>query len=112
MEVTYVNSAIFYMKCGDDISLLYFKIVFSKALIGRYGNCSRPFSTPRQSKQKSHELSMNREVQNGSSDLKSFVSFQAYGEYLYLKKKQKLFFEEPFVVFHHDVIACYIPFKK
>ena len=35
MDVTHLNSHIVYMKLGDDISLLNFKIVVAKALIGR-----------------------------------------------------------------------------
>ena len=35
MDVKHVNSHIVYMKLGDDILLLNFKIVVAKALIGR-----------------------------------------------------------------------------
>ena len=61
VDVTHVNSHIVYMKLGDNISILNFKIVIAKALISRYSNCNRSFSTTRPSKQKSHEPSMNRE---------------------------------------------------
>ena len=40
MYVTHVNSHIVYMKLGDDISLLNFKIVVAKTLIGKYSNWS------------------------------------------------------------------------
>ena len=46
MDVTHVNGHIVYMKLGDDMSLLTFKIVAAKALIGRYSNRNRSFSTP------------------------------------------------------------------
>ena len=64
MDVSYVNSYIVYMKLGDDISLLNFKIVVAQALIGRYSNRNRLFSTTRPSKRKSHEPSMTREIPN------------------------------------------------
>ena len=38
IDVTYVNSHIVYLKLDDDISLLNFKILVAKALIGRYSN--------------------------------------------------------------------------
>ena len=47
MDVTQVNSHIFYMKLGNNILLLNFKIVVAKAWIGRYSNCNRSFSTAR-----------------------------------------------------------------
>ena len=61
VDVTHVNSHIVYMKLGDNISILNFKIVIAKALISRYSNCNRSFSTTRRSKQKSHKPSMNKE---------------------------------------------------
>ena len=105
MDMTYVKTHIVYLKLGDDISLQNFKIVVAKALIGRYSNCNRLFSTTRLGKRKSHELSMTREVpthmlefqqkrvrchycKNESSDLKSFVSWQACGLYLCLTKER------------------------
>ena len=45
MDVTNVNSHIVYMKIGDDTSLLNFKNTVAKALIDRYGNRNRLFST-------------------------------------------------------------------
>ena len=48
MDVIYANSHIVYMKLGDNISLL--KIVVAKALIGRYSDRNRSFSTTRPSK--------------------------------------------------------------
>ena len=62
MDVTHVKNHIVSMKLGDDISLPNFKIVVAKALIGRYSNCNRSFSTNRLSKRKTHEPSMTREV--------------------------------------------------
>ena len=47
MDVTQVNSHIFYMKLGNNILLLNFKIVVAKAWIGRYSNRNRSFSTAR-----------------------------------------------------------------
>ena len=108
MDVTHVNSHIVYMKLGDDISLLNFKIIVAKVLIGRYSNHNRSFSTTKLSKRKSREPSMTREVptrmpefqqkrmrchycQNESSDLKSFVSCWACGLYLCLTKNRNCF---------------------
>ena len=62
MDVSYVNSYIVYMKLGDDISLLNFKIVVAQPLVSRYSN--RLFSTTRPSRRKSHEPSMTREIPN------------------------------------------------
>ena len=56
------------MKLSDDISLLNFKIVAEKALIGRHSNCKRSFPISRPSKQKSHEPSMAREVPTHMSE--------------------------------------------
>ena len=64
MDVTHVNSHIVYMTLGDDISLLNFKIVVAKALIGRYSNRNRSFSTTKPSKRKSYEPSMTGKVPN------------------------------------------------
>ena len=50
IDVTHVNSQIVYIKLDDDISLLNFKIAVAKALIGRYSNRKRSFSTSRPSK--------------------------------------------------------------
>ena len=47
MDVTQVNSHIVYMKIGDDTSLLNFKNTVAKALIDRYSNRNRLFSTSR-----------------------------------------------------------------
>ena len=46
----------------DDMSLLNFKIVVAKALIGRYSNHKGSFPTSSSSKRKHHEPSMTREV--------------------------------------------------
>ena len=62
MDVTHLNSHTVSMKLGNDISLLNFKTVAVKALIGRYSNRNRSFFTSRLSKGKSHEPSMTREV--------------------------------------------------
>ena len=108
LDVTHVNSHIDYMKIGDDILLLNFKIVLANTLIGRYSNCNRSCSTTRLSKRKLHEPSMTREVpihmsevkqkwmrchycKNESSDLKSFVSSQTCGLYLCLAKERNYF---------------------
>ena len=50
MGVTHVNSHIVYMTPGDNILLLNFKIVVTKALIGRYNNRNRSFFTTQLSK--------------------------------------------------------------
>ena len=63
-DVTHVNSHAVSMKLGNDISLLNFKIVVGKAVIGRYSNRYRSFFTSMSSKEKSHEPSMAREVAN------------------------------------------------
>ena len=47
IDVTPVNSHIVYAKLGKNISLLNFKIVVEKALIGRCTNCKRFFLTSR-----------------------------------------------------------------
>ena len=105
IDVTRANSHTVYMKIGHDISLLNFKLVVTKAMIGRYSNGTRSFSATRPSKQKSHKPSIIREAptrmpelqqkrvrcgycQKKSSDLKSFVSCQACGLYLRLTKNK------------------------
>ena len=50
LDVEIANSHIVYMKHGNDISLLNFKIVVAKSLIGRYSNGKRLFPTSRQNK--------------------------------------------------------------
>lgn len=50
LDVTLVNSYIFYKKFGNNISLLKFKTVVTKALIGRYKNRNRSFFTTQLSK--------------------------------------------------------------
>ena len=62
MDVTHVSSHILCMKLGDDISLLNFKFVVAKDLIGRYSNRNGSFCTSRLSKLKFHEPSMTIEV--------------------------------------------------
>ena len=62
MDVTYVNNHIVYIKLGNDISLLNFKIVVATSLIARYSNRNRSFCTTRPRKQKFHKPSMTREV--------------------------------------------------
>ena len=99
MDVSHINSHIFYIKLGNDILLLNFEIVVATALIGRYSNRNRSFSSTRPNKRKSNEPSLTREVttcmpefqckqmrwhycKNESSDLKLFVSCQACGLYV------------------------------
>ena len=41
INVSHVDSHIVYMEVGDIISLLNFKIVVAKALIGKYSDCKR-----------------------------------------------------------------------
>ena len=61
-DVPLVNSHIVYTKLGNDISLLNFKIVVEKALIGRYSHCKKLSPTSILDKRKSHEPSMPRKV--------------------------------------------------
>ena len=88
-------SHIVYMKLVDDISLLDFKIVVAKPLVGRYSNRNRSFCTTRLSKQKSHDSEYKRmrchDCKNESSDFKSFMSCQACGLYLCLTKERNCF---------------------
>ena len=69
IDVTLINSHILYMKLGNNISLLNFKTVVEKALIGRYSKRKRFFLTSRSSKQKYHEPSMPREVPTHMSEI-------------------------------------------
>ena len=62
LDVTLVNSHIVYTKLVNSISLLNFKIVAAKALIGRNSNRNRSLPTSRPGKTKSYEPSMPREV--------------------------------------------------
>ena len=62
MDVTHINSHIVYIKLGNDILLLNFEIVVATALIGRYSNRNRSFSSTRPNKRKSNEPSLTREV--------------------------------------------------
>ena len=60
--VVHVISHLVYVRFGHDISLLIFKIVVAKDLIGRCSNCKRSFPTSEPRRQKSHELTMSREL--------------------------------------------------
>ena len=108
IDVALVNSRIVYTKLGNDISLVNFRIVMAKALIGRYSNRKRLFPISRPSKQKSHEPSMPREVsihmhefqgkrmrcrysKNEDSDHKAFVSCETRGLHLCLNKERNCF---------------------
>ena len=53
IDAALVNSHIVYAKLGNDISLLIFKVVLAKFLIGRYSNRKRFFATSRIQAQKS-----------------------------------------------------------
>ena len=53
---------IVYMKLGDDLSLLNFKIAVARALIGIYSHHNRLFSSTRPNKRKSHKPFLTREV--------------------------------------------------
>ena len=102
------NRIIVYTKLGNGISLLNFKTVVVKALIGRYSNRKRSFPTSRPSEQKSQELSMPREVpthmpklqeklmiyhccKNGEPYHKLSLSCQRYGLYICLTKERNCF---------------------
>ena len=130
IDVTHVSSHMshVYIKLRDGISLLPFIIVVAKALIGRYSNRKRSFPNIRLRKWKSHEPSMPRQVpthmpefqykqmrchfcKNEGSHLKFFFFFLTCKIDM-LGKREELFFEAPFVVLHHDLIAYYIPFRK
>ena len=50
MGVTLEKSHVVCTTLGNDISLLNFKILVAKSLIGRYNNCKRPFPSSRPSK--------------------------------------------------------------
>ena len=50
IDVAIVNSHIGHTVLGNEISLLNFKIIVAKALIGRYSNCKRSFPISAQSK--------------------------------------------------------------
>ena len=108
IDVALVNSHTVYMKQDNDISLLNFKIIVAKALIGRYSNHKRLFPTSMPSKQKSHEPSIPREVpthmpefqekrmrchccKNEGSDHKTFVSCQTCDLYLCLTIERNRF---------------------
>ena len=108
MDVTHINSQIVYIKLGNDILLLNFEIVVATALIGRYSNRNRSFSSTRPNKRKSNEPSLTREVttcmpefqckqmrwhycKNESSYLKLFVSCQACGLHACLTKDRNSF---------------------
>ena len=109
------------MKLVDEISLLNFKVVVAKGLVGRYSNCNKLFSTTRLSKQKSQKPFMTKEVptrmpefqqkqirchdcKNGSSDFKSFVPCQACGLNLCLTKERNCFLK------HHLQFSIMVSF--
>ena len=50
IDVALVNNHFAYMKLGNDILLLNFKIAVAEALIGRYKNRKRSFPTSRPNK--------------------------------------------------------------
>ena len=123
IDVALVNSHIVYTKLGNDISLLNFKIVEAKALVGRYSNCKRLFNTSRSSKQKSHEPSIPRDSQprctiswrsewdsiiaRMKAQITKLVCLVRHVVYTYARVK-RLFFEVSFVVLAHNYIAYYI----
>ena len=54
IDIAIENDAIVYTKLGNSISLLDFKIVVARSLIGRYSNQERSFPLSRTSKRKAH----------------------------------------------------------
>ena len=62
INIAIVNSHNVYMKLGNSISLLDFKIIVAKSLIGRYSNQERSFPLSRTSKRKALEASPLKEI--------------------------------------------------
>ena len=64
IDVALVNNHFVYMKLGNDILLLNFKIAVAEALIGRYKNRKRSFPTSRPNKRKPHKPSCPEKSQS------------------------------------------------
>ena len=120
IDVALVNSHTVYTKRDNDISLMNFKIVAAKALIGRYSNRKKLFPTSGPSKQKSHEPSIPIEVptymaefqekrmrchycKNECLDHKAFVFCQTCDLYVWLTKERNRFLK------HHLQFSITIP---
>ena len=61
-DIAIVNSHIVYAKLVNSISLLNFKIVVAKSLIGRYSTQQLSFPLSRTSKRKALESSLLKEI--------------------------------------------------
>ena len=103
-----VNSHIVYTKLSNSISLLDFKIVVAKSLIGRYINRQQSFPLSTTSKRKALEPSLPKETpadmpefnekrmkcnfcKNEGADHKAFVSCLTCGLYLCCIKERNWF---------------------
>ena len=62
IDIAIVNSHIVYTKLGNSISLLDFRIIVAKSLIGRYSNQQQSFPLSRTSKRKALESSLPKEI--------------------------------------------------
>ena len=99
IDIAIVNSHIVYTKLGNSISLLDFRIIVAKSLIGRYSNQQQSFPLSRTSKRKALESSLPKEIpthmpefkkkcmrcnfcKNEGADYKTFVSCPTCGLYL------------------------------
>ena len=108
IDIVIVNSHIVYTKLGNSISLLDFKIVVAKSLIGRYINRQRSFPLSTTSKRKALEPSLPKETpadmpefnekrmqcnfcKNEGADHKAFVSCLTCGLYLCCIKERNWF---------------------
>ena len=97
-----------YTKLSNSNSLLDFKIVVSKSLIGRFSNQQRSFPLSRTSKRKALESSLPKEIpthmpefneecmrcnfcKNEGADHKTFVSCPTCGLYWYCTKERNCF---------------------
>ena len=108
IDIVIVNSHIVYTKLGNSISLLDFKIVVAKSLIGRYINRQQSFPLSTTSKRKALEPSLPKETpadmpefnekrmkcnfcKNEGADHKAFVSCLTCGLYLCCIKERNWF---------------------
>ena len=124
IDVALVKSHIVYTELGNDISLLNFKIVVTKALIDKYSHCNRfppvgqgcknfmnhPCPESSQPTHSSYRTSKWDTV-IAKIKAKTFVSCQTRGLSLWLSKERNQFLKRH-LYFYFDYIAYYIAFWK
>ena len=123
IDIAILNSHIAYKKLGNSISLLNFKIVVAKSLIGRYSNRQRSFPLSRTSNPKALESSLPKEIPTGMpefsekhmqcnfcknerADHKTFVSCPTCGLHLCCTEERNCFLKHHVSILYNTYILC------